>query len=97
MNEPRIYVPKSKAKAVQTKFGDVLRLGFHAESLIAFVRANANQAGYVNLDVVPRKATDEWGNTHSIVLNTWKPGDTPRPATTRKPTPNEPDDTEPPF
>lgn len=69
----KIYVPKSKAKAVTTKFGQVLKLGFQSEALIEFVKANTNQAGYVNIDIVPRKEADQYGNTHSCVLNNWKP------------------------
>jgi Leu/Phe-tRNA-protein transferase len=35
---PKTYVPKSKAKSVETKFGNVLKLGFQVEALIAFAK-----------------------------------------------------------
>lgn len=69
----KVYIPKSKAKSVTTKFGQVLKLGFQSAALIDFVKANTNQAGYVNIDIVPRKEADQYGNTHSCVLNDWKP------------------------
>ena len=76
MNETktqRQYVPKSKAKAVETSFGQVIKLGFDAEVLIGFITQNKNERGYINFDVTPRKQADDYGNTHSVVLNDWKP------------------------
>ncbi|MDE2097630.1 MAG: hypothetical protein KGL39_10315 [Patescibacteria group bacterium] len=73
MEQSKTYVPKSRAKAKQTKIGQVLRLGFHAKTLSDFSNQHANQAGYINLDVVPRREPDQYGNTHSVVLNDWKP------------------------
>jgi len=69
----RTYVPKSKAKVVETQFGTIIKLGFNADVLINFVRENTNAAGYFNMDIVPRRQTDEYGNSHSCVLNDWKP------------------------
>lgn len=73
MPTPKTYVPKSKAKVQPTNFGDILKLSFHASTLIAFVNEHANAAGYINLDIVPRRETDQYGNTHSVTLNDWKP------------------------
>jgi len=97
--QPRIYIPKSKAKTVKTSFGDILKLGFHAQSLIEFVQKHANQAGYVNFDVVPRKETDQYGNTHSVILNDWKPESTARQPITQKTlaTKSDDDDSSVPF
>ncbi len=72
MSEKPTYVPKSYARARQTKFGEVLCLDFQAEALITFIRENTNERGYIKIDVVPRKTPDE-KSTHSLVLNTWKP------------------------
>ena len=75
MNErkQKVYVPKSKAKSQQTTFGDVIKLGFHADSLIAFIKEHQNDRGYINLDVVPRREVDQYGNSHSVQLNDWTP------------------------
>jgi hypothetical protein len=74
MNEKpiRAYVPKSNARVQKTNFGDILKLGFNAESLIDFIKQHTNDRGYINFDVMPRKETDQYGNSHSVVLNEWK-------------------------
>lgn len=84
----KTYIPKSKAKVQPTSFGDVLKLGFHASSLIAFIQANTNQAGYINIDIVPRRQADDYGNTHSCVLSDWKPSNpNPEPSPRSAPAP----------
>lgn len=77
MNEQKTYVPKSYARGRQTKTGEIIGLDFHAETLIAFIRENTNERGYIKFDVIPRKNPDE-KNTHSISLNTWKPAGQPK-------------------
>ena len=69
----KTYV-KGSAKLRTTNFGDVIKLGFKVEDLVAFVREHANAKGYINLDVVPRKEVGQYGDTHSIVLDDWQPG-----------------------
>lgn len=82
MSTPKTYVPKSNAKVKPTQYGDVMKLGFHSESLVAFINQHTNEKGYINLDIVPRQKVDDYGNTHSVVLNDWKPnGQTERQAT----------------
>lgn len=71
MNE-KTYVPKSSAKLRQTKIGDIITLGFNVAELVTFAQKHANEKGYINLDIVPRRTPDE-RNTHSVVLNDWKP------------------------
>lgn len=97
MSEPKQYVPKSKAKSHRFSDGnEIIRLGFHAASLIDFIKANTNGAGYINLVVSPRRETDQYGNTHSVYLDTWKPkqqGGQPAPA---KREPSKPASDEPP-
>lgn len=84
MSAPKTYVPKSKAKVIPTQYGDMMKLGFHASTLIEFIKANTNNAGYFNLTVSERREPDQYGNTHSICLDTWVPnGD-------RKPPTNQP-------
>jgi len=69
----KTYV-KGSAKLRSTNFGDVIKLGFKVEDLVAFVREHANAKGYINLDVVQRKEVGQYGDTHSIVLDDWQPG-----------------------
>ena len=73
MATTKIYAPM---KAVEYKFdagGSVLRLSAKVEKLIAFINANANEAGYINLTVSRRKEPGQYGDTHTVSLDTWKP------------------------
>lgn len=90
MNEPKTYVPKTSAKEI--KFppgGSMLKLGFHVDTLIEFVRKHANDRGYINFGVTSRRQVSEHGETHSVWLDTWKPKaagqSSPKPPTNAKP------------
>lgn len=72
----KIYVPKSSVKTRETSFGDVLRLNFNVKALGEFLREqkeHINAAGYVTLDIVPRKEKGQFDETHNVLLDTWKP------------------------
>lgn len=68
----KIYIPKSSAKASNTKIGEVIRCGFHVKTLLDFINKEVS-GEWFNFDLVPRKEVKNDGVTHSIVLNTWKP------------------------
>lgn len=68
-----IYVPNSSVKERNTSFGSCFKVSFKAETLGEFVRKHKNEKGYINLEIVPRKEESEYGDTHSIKLDTWKP------------------------
>ncbi len=73
MSEKPIYVPKSSVKERQTSFGVCYKVSFKAEELGAFVREHKNEKGFINLEIVPRREPSEYGDTHSIKLDAWKP------------------------
>jgi hypothetical protein len=78
MSEPKIYVPKASAK--ETVFpdgGKLLKIGFHAASLSEFVKNHANEKGYVNFVITRRREVGQFGETHSVTLDTWKPTGSP--------------------
>jgi|TARA_R110000824_G_scaffold88190_3_gene216960 hypothetical protein len=86
--ENKIYVPKTSAKKVEfSNGGSLLRLGFHAETLIAWLQEQAetgehvNARGYLSLVVSERRQPSEYGDTHSVSLDTWKPKTDPQPGT----------------
>ena len=68
-----IYVPKSSAKARQTPIGEVIRLSFNVDELVAFVRQHVNAKGYVNFEVTKRREPGTYGDTHGVTLDTWQP------------------------
>jgi hypothetical protein len=72
------YVKKSSAKA----FGDygAIRISFKVDEL------EVNEKGYVNLIVQPRKTVSEYGDTHSIMYNDWKPSGDRAPVAQTAPT-----------
>ncbi len=73
-NEPKIYVPKCKAKAVSFRDGgEIIKLGFEAAALVQFIHANTNERGYINLNVGKRREVGQYGDTHTVSLDTWKP------------------------
>ena len=74
MAEPKIYVPKSSAKEVQFQDGgSIIKLSFNAAVLAQFARDHANEKGYLNLTLAKRREPGQYGDTHSICLDTWKP------------------------
>jgi hypothetical protein len=63
MNKDRQYVGSGK----EGKFGQV-SIGLKFSDLVP------NERGYVNLIVARRKESDKYGNTHTVYVNDWKPG-----------------------
>jgi hypothetical protein len=75
MSDPKIYLPKTNCK--ETVFrdgGTLIKLNFHAETLIEFVKANTNAKGYITFDLTRRKEVGKFGETHCLTLNTWQSG-----------------------
>lgn len=62
-----------RAKARSTQFGEIINVSMKVEDLIAFANEHKNQGGYLNLSVRKRKQEGRFGETHSIVLDTWEP------------------------
>jgi len=73
MAAPKIYAP-GQAKERQTPFGPVVRWGVKVEDLIAFAQQHVNERGFINVDIVPRRETGRYGETHSVVLDTYVKG-----------------------
>lgn len=71
-NEKAIYVPGS-AKARQASFGEVIRLSFPVAKLVPFLQQHANEKGYVNVELTRRHEPGQFGDTHTMKLDTWKP------------------------
>lgn len=68
----KIYL-KCSAKARTTQFGEVLNLGIKVEDLADFCRKHKNERGYLNLTISPRRETGQYGDTHSVYLDTYTP------------------------
>lgn len=68
----KVYL-KCSAKSKTGKFGDVLLVGVKAEDLIDFADRHKNARGYVNLVISARKGPGQYGDTHSVALDTFEP------------------------
>lgn len=88
MPEKKTYVPKSSAKIVTFRDGgSLMKLSFQVDALIEFLKQHRNERGYINLNVTERKTPSQYGETHSVWLDTWKPRqgpDSDTPATERQ-------------
>lgn len=76
MNE-KTYIPKCSAKLLGES---LLKLSFKAKDLVDFIHQNTNDRGYFNICVSPRRETGQFGDTHSVWLDTWKPDPSKRSA-----------------
>lgn len=65
---------KCSAKARDTQFGQVIKLGIKVDDFIAFARQHVNDRGYLNLDIMPRKEQGQYGDTHSVALDDYVKG-----------------------
>jgi hypothetical protein len=89
MNTEKKYYGNGK----ETEFNDggkLLKLSFSKDDLLDMLQ-NLNDRGYINLNVNRRREPSQYGHTHSIMLDTWKPntqGQAPRPQSqTQQPRP----------
>ena len=67
-----IYAPIN-VKARDGRFGEEFRISAKSERLIAFIQAHTNKTGYINFGMTKRRSTGKFGETHSVVLDTWEP------------------------
>jgi len=68
----KIYLKCSAKEKVFDNGGSVLNISFSADAMKAFMEAHTNERGYVNLNVSRRNEVGQYGDTHSISLDTWK-------------------------
>lgn len=66
----KIYV--GSGKAVETQYGTLIKLSFSMQDL-ATMHSSMNEKGYVNLNLNERRTPSDYGQTHSMTIDTWKP------------------------
>lgn len=57
------------AKAVKTQYGEILNLSLKLEDMQEIV----NERGYVSMSVMARREPGQYGDTHYVVENDYKP------------------------
>lgn len=70
MSETKTYC--GSAKVIKTQYGEIMKVSF-SRSDIEKLTANLNEKGWINLNISERKEADKYGNTHSVVVDNWKP------------------------
>jgi len=70
MSEQKIYVGGATEKS--GSFGAFHKISFKREDLELMMQ-NLNAKGYVNLNMNKRKQPSQYGQTHSLVIDTWQP------------------------
>lgn len=68
---------------------EALNCRITVDAMIDFLRAHADEKGYVNLSIMRRKQTSEHGHTHYAKLWIPRPRDSAQPAEAAKPPPIE--------
>ena len=66
----KIYV--GGGKQITTQYGPLLKISFSRDDLQTLTN-NLNAKGWVNLNVNERQQQSEYGQTHSIQIDTWQP------------------------
>jgi len=72
MSEQKIYV--GGAKEMSGNFGVFHKISFSHNDLNMLME-NLNAKGYVNLNMNKRKQPSRYGQTHSLVIDTWQPSE----------------------
>ena len=70
MSNEKIYVGGAKEK--NGNFGVFHSISFSAQDL-EVLKQNLNSKGYVNLNMNQRRTPSQYGQTHSLTIDTWEP------------------------
>jgi len=73
----KIYAPIN-VKARDGRFGQEFRISFNVEKMLAFIKQHQTAKGYVNLSMTARREVSKFGETHSVVVDTWEPNQSRR-------------------
>lgn len=72
-DEKKIYAPVSAKMNTFASGHSILKLGINVEKFKAFLDQFKNERGYVNLGISQRRKESDFGETHTVWLDTWKP------------------------
>jgi len=65
----KTFIDWSSAKAINGQYWEFFNISFNIEKLKQY----ANDKWYVNMTMSKRKEVGQYWDTHSFVLNEWKP------------------------
>jgi hypothetical protein len=73
MAKDKIFLKCSAKQKTFDNGGSLLSVGVKADDLIAFAKQHANGRGYVNLVIQERREVGQYGDTHTVSLDTYEP------------------------
>lgn len=62
-----------KFKVITGKYDDMYAISLCLEDLQKIATESKNGKHYAKIKVTKKKEVDQWGNTHTMVEDTWKP------------------------
>lgn len=68
----RVFLKCSAKAKTFSNGGSVINVGIKREDLAEFVRKHTNERGYVNLVIAERREVGQYGDTHSVYLDTYE-------------------------
>ena len=69
----KIYLKCSAKAKTFDNGGQVIKLGFKVDDLIALAKKHVNERGYLNLVIGERREVGQYGDTHSVALDDYQP------------------------
>lgn len=72
MNQPQEKKYVGGGKAIQTQYGELIKISFNAQDL-QLMQSMLNEKGWVNLNCNRRQQPSQYGQTHSLVIDEWQP------------------------
>ncbi len=73
MADDKVFAKGLFFKKRTLQWGDVIAMSVKADDFMEFIKANTNDKGYCNIDILPQKEGSTSKNSHYGVLNTWVP------------------------
>lgn len=72
MNQPQEKKYVGGGKAIQTQYGELIKISFNAQDL-QLMQSMLNEKGWINLNCNRRQQPSQYGQTHSLVIDEWQP------------------------
>lgn len=69
----KIFVKCSAKEHTFANGGTVLNVSMKASDMHALADTHANARGYVNLKIGSRREVGQYGDTHTVTVDTWEP------------------------
>jgi len=69
----KVYLKCSAKEKTFSNGGSIIKLGIKVADLIAFAQQHGNERGYLNLCIGARREVGQYGDTHTVTLDSFTP------------------------